>query len=147
MAFSLDCCDREVLCWAAVANGSFDGALVRDMTLEAVEYRFGTTGPPAPIEWLSDSGSPSAADSCSFARELGLVPLSTPIESPQSNGMAEAFVHTLKRDCVSVSAIPNAKSVLEQLLRWIGHYNEHHPHSALKMRSSRMFRHERALAE
>jgi putative transposase len=41
MAFSLDCCDREVLSWVAVANGGIDGNLVRDMMLEAVENRFG----------------------------------------------------------------------------------------------------------
>jgi hypothetical protein len=34
----------------------------------------------------------------SLAREIGLEPITTPIESPQSNGMAEAFVGTVKRD-------------------------------------------------
>jgi putative transposase len=35
-----------------------------------------------------------------FAREIGLEPRTTPIESPQSDGMAEAFVRTIKRDYV-----------------------------------------------
>ena len=103
---------------------------------------------PAPIQWLSDNGSPYiAGDTRAFARELGLVPLTTPIESPQSNGMAEAWVNTLRRDYVSVNAILNARSIFDQLPRWIEHYNEHHPHSALKMRSPRMFRREQALVE
>jgi hypothetical protein len=34
----------------------------------------------------------------SFAREIGLEPITPPAESPQSNGMAEAFVRTVKRD-------------------------------------------------
>lgn len=148
LAFSLDCCDREVMSWVAVANAGIDGDLVRDMMLEAVEYRFGMLEAPAPIQWLSDNGSPYiAGDTREFAWELGLVPLTTPIESPQSNGMAEAFVNTLKRDYVSVNPTPDARTVLASLPRWIEHYNELHPHSALKMRSPRMFRHEQALVE
>jgi hypothetical protein len=38
----------------------------------------------------------------------------TPIESPQSNGMAEAFVRTIKRDYVRVCPRPNAESVMRQ---------------------------------
>ena len=34
----------------------------------------------------------------SFAREIGLEPITTPVESPQSNEMAEAFVRAVKRD-------------------------------------------------
>lgn len=148
MAFSLDCCDREVMSWVAVVNAGIDGDLVRDMMLEAVEYRFGTTEAPAPIQWLSDNGSPYiAGDTRAFARELGLVPLTTPIESPQSNGMAEAFVNTLRRDYVSVNPTPDALTILVSLPRWIEHYNEHHPHSSLRMRSPRMFRREQALVE
>jgi len=148
MAFSLDCCDREVMSWVAVVNAGIDGDLVRDMMLEAVENRFGMTEAPAPIQWLSDNGSPYiAGDTRSFAKELGLVPLTTPIESPQSNGMAEAFVNTLKRDYVSMNSRPDARTILANLPRWIEHYNEHHPHSSLKMRSPRMFRREQALLE
>jgi transposase InsO family protein len=148
LAFSLDCCDREVMSWVAVANAGIDGDLVRDMMLEAVEYRFGMLEAPAPIQWLSDNGSPYiAGDTREFARELGLVPLTTPIESPQSNGMAEAFVNTFKRDYVSVNPTPDARTILASLPRWIEHYNELHPHSALKMRSPRMFRHEQSLVE
>lgn len=148
MAFSLDCCDREVMSWVAIVNAGIDGELVRDMMLEAVEYRFGVTEAPLPIEWLSDNGSPYiAGDTRSFARALGLVPLTTPVESPQSNGMAEAFVNTLRRDYVSVNPTPHALTILASLPRWIEHYNEHHPHSALRMRSPRMFRREQAFVE
>ena len=44
-----------------------------------------------------------AGETRSFARDIGLEPRTTPIESPQSNGMAEAFVRTIKRDYVHVS--------------------------------------------
>jgi len=43
-----------------------------------------------------------------------------------SNGMAEAFVRTIKRDYVRVSPCPNAETVMHQLSSWITHYNEVH---------------------
>jgi transposase InsO family protein len=57
----------------------------------------------------------------------------TPIESPQSNGMAEAFVRTIKRDYVRVSPCPDADTVMHQLSAWINHYNEVHPHKATRI--------------
>ncbi len=43
------------------------------------------------------------------------------------NGMAEAFVRTMKRDYVRVSPLPDAATVLQQLPSWLAHYNEVHP--------------------
>ena len=40
------------------------------------------------------------------------------------NGMAEAFVRTIKRDYVRVSPCPDAQTVMHQLPSWITHYNE-----------------------
>ncbi len=74
-----------------------------------------------------------------FARDLGLEPRTTPVESPQSNGMAEAFVRTMKRDYVRVSPLPDAEAVLRQLPSWFAHYNEVHPHNAFGYRSPREF--------
>lgn len=81
----------------------------------------------------------TARETRRFARDVGLVPRTTPLESPQSNGMAEAFVRTLKRDYVRVSPIPDAESVLRQLPGWLAHYNEVHPHRSLGYRSPREF--------
>jgi putative transposase len=53
--------------------------------------------------------------------------------------MAEAFVRTLKRDYVRVSAKPDAQAVFEQLPVWLDHYNRVHPHRALGYRSPREF--------
>ena len=44
-------------------------------------------------------------------------------QSPQSNGMAEAFVKTFKRDYARVSPCADAVSVLRQLDGWFEHYN------------------------
>src|SRR5262249_26964785 len=88
------------------------------------------------IEWLSDNGSCYVAgDTRSFARDIGLEPRTTPLESPQSNGMAEAFVRTIKRDYVRVSPRPDAETVMRQLPAWIAHYNEVHPHNSRWYRS------------
>lgn len=67
----------------------------------AVEHRFGPVNRlPKTIEWLTDSGSGYIArETRRFARDLGLEPRTTQVESPQSNGIAEAFVRTMKRDC------------------------------------------------
>ena len=107
----------------------------------AVEHRFGRINRlPATIEWLSDNGSCYVAgDTCRFARNLGFEPRPTPIESPQSNGMAEAFVRTIKRDYVRVSPCPDAETFMWQLSAWVAHYNEVHPHKALGYRSPREF--------
>jgi len=46
-----------------------------------------------PIEWLTDNGSRFIArDTASLLRDIGMEPCTTPVRSPQSNGMAEAFV-------------------------------------------------------
>jgi putative transposase len=57
-----------------------------------------------------------AYDTKSLAREIGLEPRTTPVQSPQSNGMAEAFVRTIKRDYVRVSPILDARPVMECFL-------------------------------
>ena len=60
-----------------------------------------------------------AGDTRSFAREIGLEPRTTPIESPQNNGMAEAFVRTIKRDYVRVDPLLDAQTVMQQQAAWI----------------------------
>ena len=75
-----------------------------------------------------------AGDTRSFARDIGLEPRTPPLESAQSNGMAEAFVRTIKRDYVRLSPRPDAETVMGQLPAWIAHYNEVHPHKTLGYR-------------
>lgn len=141
VAFSLDCCDREAMSFVATTKG-IDGDLVRDLMVASLEHRFGPVErAPRPIEWLSDNGSGYiAADTVAFGKELGLVIRRTPVQSPQSNGMAEAFVKTFKRDYVQIHERPTAASVLSQLPRWFEDYNRNHPHRALAMQSPREFR-------
>lgn len=140
MAFIIDAFDREIIGWSAVCGAGISGSDVRDMMLEAVEKRFGTVRAPQPVEHLSDNGSPYIAkDTRDFAAALNLVPCFTPVRSPESNGMAEAFVKTFKRDYVRVHPLPDAQTALRQIAGWIADYNDIHPHSALRMRSPREF--------
>jgi putative transposase len=141
IAFTLDCCDREAISWVATTGG-ISSSDIRDLMIESVERRFGLVNKlPKPIEWLSDNGSPyTAGETRALARDIGLVPCTTPVQSPQSNGMAEAFVKLIKRDYARVSAKPDATSVLRQLDSWFEHYNSVHPHKALGYRSPREFR-------
>lgn len=98
VAFALDTCDREIMAWCATTGG-ISGEMIRDLMLEAVEKRFGAAVTPHRIQWLSDNGSAYRAyDTIEFADRLRLVPCFTPVRSPQSNGMSEAFVKTFKRD-------------------------------------------------
>jgi putative transposase len=89
---------------------------------------------------LSDNGSPYIAnDTRIFTRQLGLKPFNTPVKSPQSNGMSEAFVNTLKRNYVNITPLPDAATVLGLIDEWFEAYNDNHPHSGLNMRSPREF--------
>ncbi len=140
LAFIIDAFDREIIAWTAVANAGISGSDVRDMMLEAVEKRFSATRAPHAIEHLSDNGSAyTARDTRLFAQALNLTPCFTPVASPQSNGMSEAFVKTLKRDYIRISQVPDAQTALRLIDGWIEDYNEIHPHSALKMASPRQF--------
>ncbi len=138
--FVLDACDREIIAWSAVANAGISGEMVRDLMVAAVERRFGTAHAPHPVEWLSDNGSAYIAkDTADMARALGLTLLFTPVRSPESNGMSESFVKTLKRDYARVAILPDANTILAKLPIWIEDYCEVHPHSGLKFRSPREF--------
>lgn len=139
-AFIIDAHDREIIAWTAVANAGISGSDIRDIMLEAVERRFNSYRAPTVIEMLTDNGSPYIArETQIFARQIGLKPCFTPVRSPQSNGISEAFVKTLKRDYVEITPLPDAQTVLELIGGWFEDYNENHPHSGLKMRSPREF--------
>lgn len=118
MAFALDCCDREIMSWVATTKG-LDADLIGNLMIQAVEYRFGIGElPQKPVEWLTDNGSCyTAKDTRKFARGLNPKPVTTPVVSPQSNGMAESFVKTLKHDYAALASKRIVPSVLLSSLR------------------------------
>lgn len=100
-----------------------------------------------PIQWLSDNGSIyTALETIIHAEMLGLLPVTTPKASPESNGMSEAFVNTVRRDYVGAAELWSAESVIRQLDGFFRDYNEVAPHSALGMKSPREFRRQQALS-
>ena len=78
------------------------------MMVHCVEQRFSASRAPHRLQWLSDNGSIFAVHrTLEIALALNLVPCFTPVENPESNGMAEAFVKTFKRDDVRVAIFGN----------------------------------------
>ncbi|MCW3770430.1 IS3-like element IS2 family transposase [Shigella flexneri] len=144
VTFALDCCDREALHWA-VTTGGFNSETVQDVMLGAVERRFGNDLPSSPVEWLTANGSCYRANETrQFARMLGLEPKNTAVRSPESNGIAESFVKTIKRDYISIMPKPDGLTAAKNLAEAFEHYNEWHPHSALGYRSPREYLRQRA---
>ncbi|WP_198430939.1 IS3-like element IS2 family transposase [Escherichia coli] len=145
VTFALDCCDREALHWAVTTAVFKRVETVQDVMLGAVERRFGNDLPSSPVEWLTDNGSCYRANETrQFARMLGLEPKNTAVRSPESNGIAESFVKTIKRDYISIMPKPDGLTAAKNLAEAFEHYNEWHPHSALGYRSPREYLRQRA---
>jgi transposase InsO family protein len=140
VAFALDCCDREVISWVA-APRHLDSTHVCDLMAKAVERRFSVINVPHPIQWLTDNGPPYVSSTTrKFGKKCGLLMCNSPAYSPESNGMAEAFVKTIKRDYIYLNDVSTAQAVLAQLPKFFEDYNEIAPHKGLNMLSPRMFR-------
>ena len=135
VAFSLDCHDREVISYVA-SEKPLLATDIQNLMITSVEKRFKHLKAPRTIQWLSDRGSIyRAAETLWLAKNIGLQPCFTAPHSPQSNGMAEAFVGTIKRDYVYTSDCYSAEDVLKMIPKWFEDYNENAPHSALGMKS------------
>jgi transposase InsO family protein len=142
VAFAIDCHDREAPAFVASPR-PLTGADIRTLMDRMLWARFGeaTLKAPHAVQWLSDNGPQyTATATVLYAHELGLVPITTPAYSPESNGLAEAFVGTFKRDYVAGAELRDAETVLAQLGEWFEDYNTLAPHSALGMRSPADYR-------
>ncbi len=135
LAVILDCADRSVLAWRLAVRITAED--LSELVREAVFSRFGEDRTHARgIECLSDNGPEYTARVFLICLEgLGLVPCRTPCRSPESNGVAEAFFGTLKRDYVYQSCLETVADLERLLPGWISDYNEVAPHSALGMRA------------
>ncbi len=138
--FAIDACDREIIAWSATTAG-ISGEMVQDLMVACVEKRFGSPKASHPVEWLSDNGSAYIArETRNTATALGLRLCFTPVRSLQSNGIAEAFVKTFRRDYLRLSILPDPNTILRLLPAWMDDYNTIHPHSALRFQSPAEFR-------
>jgi putative transposase len=142
VAFSLDCCDREAISYVAT-TGFITGEMIRDLMVNSIEARFGVQARkvPQPIEWLTDNGSVyTANDTVDFAESLGFIVCTTPPYCPESNGMAESFVKSFKRDYVYLDDRHTAAEVMAKIPTWIADYNQIRPHKGLRMLSPSEYR-------
>lgn len=143
-AFSLDCCDREVMSFVAESR-PLRSVDIQELMIHSFEQRFGEgTSSLIRLQWLSDNGPIYIAkETKTVGRALGFDIVTTPSYSPESNGMAEAFVKTFKRDYVYVNDVPNAQEVISRISEWMEDYNENAPHKGLGMLTPRQFREQR----
>jgi putative transposase len=147
VSFALDCCDREIIAYVAKSFPILSED-IQSLMIECVEKRFKNTKTDRQVEFLSDRGSIYRAYQVQLlAQYLGLKSCFTAAYSPESNGMSEAFVKTIKRDYVYVSDCYDAQTVLNLMPKWIEDYNNNAPHSALKMKSPKQFRASHNLVE
>ena len=135
VAFTLDCCDRNIISFI-VKKEPILAVDIQQIMIEAVEVRYAKPRASRQVEFLSDRGSIYRAfKTVETARSLNLKSCFTAAYSPESNGMAEALVKTIKRDYVYVNDCETADSTIKMLPAWIKDYNEQAPHSALAMMS------------
>lgn len=101
LGFILDCHDREAIAHVTVSR-RYRASDVQELLEAAVATHFGISRPVESVQFLWDNGCIyTALDTVCTAERLGLSPVTTPAYSPQSNGMSEAFVNTLRRDLPS----------------------------------------------
>ena len=63
---------------------------------------------------------------------IALKPKNTVVQSPESNGIAEIFVKTMKHDYICIMLKPDGwVNGSKKSCGVVRHYNELHPHSAL----------------
>jgi len=147
LGFILDCHDREAIAHVAVPR-KYRASDVQQLLKLAAHARFGEERPERVVQFLSDNGSIfTALDTVCTAERLGLSPITTPAYSPQSNGMSEAFVNTLRRDYLDGANRSTAAAVVDQVPKWLADYNGVAPHSALGYRAPSSYRQLRELPQ
>ena len=132
VAFAIDTHDPEVVAWQAATTG-IGGEMIRHLMLACDCPRHARLRHGAQPRGLLHPGAyPPQAFRVLRTRNLGLL-------RPESNGVGEGVVKTLKRDHARVRPRPDALTGLAQLAGWIEDTNENHPHSGLRMCSPREF--------
>ena len=139
LAVLIDCADRMVLSWRF--GPRMVSEELQEMVREAVFQRFGNeTWKAQNLEFLSDNGPEYACRKLrNVLQGFGMVICRTPRRSPESNGLAEAFFGSFKRDYVYQKELPSLHAVARQIPEWIRDYNQVAPHSALGMKAPTQF--------
>ena len=139
LAVIVDCADRCVVAWQWARR--LPSQELQEMVREAIFRRFGPDRAQAwGLEFLSDNGPEYACKRLrAVLQGFGMVVCRTPHRSPESNGLAEAFFGSFKRDDVYQGALESVEAVGRQLPGWLQDYNEIAPHSALGLQAPAQF--------
>lgn len=133
--FVIDCADRQILSYRWARN--IKGEDIKEMVKEAVFSRFsGRTMVPEgqKLEFLSDNGPEYIKGELrEYLRKAGFEVCNTPVRSPESNGIAEAFIKSFKRDYVWQDIRESFEEIGSKISGWIEDYNTQAPHSAMGM--------------
>jgi len=115
LAVIIDCADRMVLSWRF--GQRMVSEELQEMIREAVFRRFGTeTGKAQALEFLSDNGPEYACRKLRHVlQSFGMIVCRTPRRSPESNGLAEAFFGSFKRDYVYQGELESREAVARQI--------------------------------
>ena len=139
-AIIIDCADRQILGyrWSRTITGDDMQTLVK----VSLRRRFSRETVPnnKKIEFLSDNGPEYRKISFRrFLRHVGFEVCNTPLRSPESNGIAEAFFKSFKRDYVYQHLCETFDEVGAKIPAWVEDYNTQAPHSALGLLSPAKF--------
>jgi putative transposase len=63
----------------------------------------------------------------------GIRIIRTPIQVPETNGIAERFIRTVRSECLDWLLIVNPRHLERVLTEFIDHYNSHRPHRSLDL--------------
>jgi transposase InsO family protein len=67
----------------------------------------------------------------SQSEHLGIKHVRTQPYRPRTNGKAERFIQTMRRECAYAAAHDNHTQRRKALRAWLVYYNKRRPHSAL----------------
>ncbi len=133
----IDCGSRQVIeyLWAHSIKGDDIGRMVQ----RAVGKRF-TDGWAPLVEFLTDNGPEYIkTDLRLLLGQMGFIVCNTPIRSPESNGIAESFFKSFKRDYVYQNVCESFDDIAAKIGGWIEDYNTQAPHSGLGMLTPEQF--------
>lgn len=98
--------------------------------IQTVEYRFGASlSSLHAVEWLFGNGyCYIASNTRAFSRTLGSKPITTLIQSPRSNGIAENLIENVKCGCLLLAIKPDSVTFMNELKTWFEHCNKKSSH-------------------